>query len=134
MDTELLKTKALIQYVSLTTLILLFPQLYVNSEKVGHAVFPLNRPGSDLTAGEKGHWEEAPLLDPYEQHWPEEQAVQTPVIMVGCHRHSFDSGFRGFMSKRTALDELAIWTRFLVVNRTHDETLYFTGGYSELLI
>ena len=31
-----------------------------------------------------------------------------------------------------SFDELALWTRKLGVNRTHDETEYFMAGYSEL--
>ncbi len=51
--------------------------------------------------------------------------------MVGCHRNSRDDSFRDFGYGDAKYDELAIWTRKLRVNRTHDETLYFTGGYSE---
>ena len=30
---------------------------------------------------------------------------------------------------QASIDEAAIWTRQLTVNMTHDETLYFLGGY-----
>lgn len=108
-------------------------ELYVNSEKVGHAVFPLERPRYGDPAAPAGNWLEARPLDPTDdtQYGWDGMAVDPPVLMVGCHRHSGDTGFRDFSGKTTIFDELTIWTRQLEINRTHDETLYFLGGYCE---
>ena len=54
-----------------------------------------------------------------------------PYIMIGCHRNSDDTDFRDFSFSSCSVDELAFWTRKLIVNRTHDETMYFMSEHSE---
>jgi hypothetical protein len=53
--------------------------------------------------------------------------------MVGCHRNVDDRKFRNFCMPSTSYDELTIWTRKLGTNASVDETLFFTGGYGDLL-
>lgn len=103
--------------------------MFVNRVKVGQAVYPIERPGKSDT--EVGDWKpvaEQPRIYA-ENALGERSAHDPPYIMIGCHRNSEDADFRDFSHDNSAYDELAIWTRKLVVNRTHDETLYFTGGY-----
>merc|ERR1711892_1609815 len=58
-------------------------------------------------------------------------------MMFGCHYDVIENGeevggkFDHFHD--ATLDEMAIWTRKLQINKTHDETLYFLGGYVEKL-
>jgi hypothetical protein len=49
--------------------------------------------------------------------------------MVGCHKRSDKAEFEGFAYPDSKFDELAMWPRWLVVNRTHNEILYFMGDY-----
>ncbi len=93
----------------------------------------MQRPRFGDAAAPAGNWLEARPLDPTDdtQYGWEGKAERPPVLMVGCHRHSGDNDFRDFSQKRSVFDEVNIWTRQLEVNRTHDETLYFTGGYCE---
>ena len=101
-------------------------ELYVNAEKVGHAIKPLDRPNG-------GEWNEEPVLSPgaMDRTW-RRVAKEPPIAMIGCHRTSNDTEFRNFCRPNTVFDELAIWTRKLEVNRTHNEVLYFTAGYGEM--
>ena len=101
-------------------------ELYVNAEKVGHAIKPLDRPNG-------GEWNEEPVLSPgaMDRTW-RRVAKEPPIAMIGCHRTSNDTEFRDFCRPNTVFDELAIWTRKLEVNRTHNEVLYFTAGYGEM--
>ena len=53
-----------------------------------------------------------------------------PVMLIGCHKTGdVDDDYRHFGGG--AYDELAIWTRRLIVNRSIDETHFFTGGHSK---
>ncbi len=112
-------------------------QLYVDSKRVAHAIYPLTRPNEGEAETPKGKWLEAKPLDPEDatqSGWPEEvKGSKKPVIMVGCHRTSADEGFRDFSQSEATFDEIAVWTRRLEINRTHEETLYFTGGYCKEL-
>ena len=110
-------------------------QLYVNSEKVGHAIFPLQRPRYDAASNDLGAWLEGPSLDPVDPAqpgWNTQVALRAPVLMLGCHRTAADAAFRDYADYAVRrYDEVNIWVRRLEVNRTHDETLYFNGGYCE---
>ena len=103
-------------------------EMYVNAEKVGHAIQPIQRP-KYVNQSDIGIWVDAgPLTpNPADPAWGGHD--RPPVIMVGCHRNTDDSSFRHYATSATSYDELSIWTRKLEVNRTHEETLYFTGGY-----
>lgn len=104
-------------------------ELYVNAEKVGHSMKPELRPepSGNATVGE---WEPRPQLEPvYTDRTWRYIAMTPPIAMIGCHRTSDDPTFRDFSRANTAFDELAVWTRKLEVNRTHNEILYFTAGY-----
>ena len=100
--------------------------MYINAEKVGHAIKPLDRPN--------GKWEEAAVLTPdkMDRSW-RRVAQEPPVALIGCQRTSNETGFRDFNRPGTRFDELAIWTRKLEVNRTHNEVLYFTAGYGKFI-
>jgi hypothetical protein len=102
-------------------------ELYVNAEKIGHAIKPLDRPIA-------GSWEEkATLIPVYTDPTWRNAAMTPPIAMIGCHRNSEDATFRDFCRAGTAYDEMTIWTRKLQVNRTHNEVLYFTGGYGKTI-
>ena len=115
-------------------------ELYFNLEKVGHAVLPVPRP--DDGAGNAVPWtEEPPLslpaLDPAGNPIP--GAVEGPAVMMfGCQYEQMEEGQAVAPPKfdhfhEAIFDEMAIWTRKLNKNKTHDETLYFLGGYVEEL-
>jgi hypothetical protein len=107
-------------------------ELYVNLEKVGHVVSPVaNDDGSPIT------WEELPpvslqKLDPAGNPIPG-QMEGPAVMMFGCHYEQMEDGADvtpGFAHFHEAtFDEMAIWTRRLVKNKSLDETLFFLGGY-----
>ena len=103
--------------------------MYVNAEKIGHAIKPLKKPSRPPPEVEN-KWIERPLLEPdwRKPSW-NKIAEEAPIMMIGCHRNSDDENYRDFCREDTAFDELAIWTRKLNVNRTHNEVLYFTAGY-----
>ena len=105
--------------------------MYVNAEKVGHAIKPELRPVVDEAVDPpERSWTERPTLDPvYTERTWRYVATEPPVAMIGCHRNSDDQTFRDFARPGTNFDELAMWTRKLQVNRTHNEILYFTAGY-----
>ena len=107
-------------------------QLYVNLEKVGHVVAPVaNDDGTPIT------WTELPpvtlpKLDPAGNPIPGQ--IEGPsVMMFGCHYEQMEDGADvtpGFAHFHEAsFDEMAIWTRALVKNKSLDETLFFLGGY-----
>lgn len=91
-------------------------ELYVNLERVGHVLLP------EFT--EAGTTQFRNISD------AQINKADPPVIMIGCHwDHQLDSGEGDFMGYSNAeFDEIALWTRQLVVNKTHDETVYFFGG------
>lgn len=104
-------------------------ELFVNAKKVGHSIFPLEKPSAN--------WIEGGQLIPSENDdtwnvlpYPR----RPPVLMVGCHRNEDSPTFEYFGDYNSSFDELAIWTRKLRVNRTHDETLLFLDGYSEFFV
>ena len=101
-------------------------ELYVNAEKIGHAIKPLKKPETE--------WIERPLLEPDWRKPSWNKIAETPpIMMIGCHRNSDDENYRDFCREETSFDELTIWTRKLNVNRTHNEVLYFTAGYGNSL-
>ncbi|XP_059078438.1 uncharacterized protein LOC131876911 [Tigriopus californicus] len=102
-------------------------ELFVNAMKVGHSVLPMERPGVNETANDLGSWAEGRVLTP-DGTW-KGGPMDAPIILIGCHRNSDDLTFRYFRGQSVAFDELSIWTRKLEINRTHDESLYFLGGY-----
>merc|ERR1712106_761108 len=118
-------------------------ELYVNLEKVGQAVLPLPRPGyveGNGTAGTEvpGAWTiMEPLRIPSKDSAGNMVAGKydgAPLITFGCHYDQMESGSMLSTPKfdhfhEASIDEMAIWTRRLDINKTHDETLYFLGGY-----
>ena len=126
-------------------------ELYVNLEKVGQAVLPLERPGyvaaavfnaTHNSAEVLGAWGiQPPLKIPAKDATGNIIAGKfedAPTMTFGCHYDTMEDGALLAQPKfdffhEVIMDELAIWTRKLQVNKTHDETLYFLGGYvSEL--
>ena len=106
--------------------------MYVNTRKVGHAFQPMPRPGANPSAGAVGGWRAydpptAPLITA--TRTGETLTQHPPFLMVGCHRNLADEEFRGFAHPGSRFDELAVWTRKLQDNRTHNELLYLTGGF-----
>jgi len=110
-------------------------ELYVNAEKVGHAIKPELRPENDdpdTVDMVERTWTERPTLSPvYTERTWRYVAMDPPIAMIGCHRHFDDATFRDFSRPGTSFDELTVWTRKLQVNRTHNEILYFTAGYDD---
>lgn len=118
-------------------------ELYVNLEKVGQAVLPLNRPGyipGNGTEGSEvpGAWTVMePLKIPAKDSAGNIVAGKydgAPIMTFGCHYDLMESGSMLPSPKfdhfhEASIDEMAIWTRRLDINKTHDETLYFLGGY-----
>ena len=105
-------------------------QMFVNKEKVGHSVLPIERPAA-------GTWDEKPAVGIPAKD-PAGNPIGTaqegpPVMMFGCHYEQMEDGAAvgpGFDHFHEAVfDEMAIWTRELKINKTHDESLYFLGGY-----
>ena len=83
---------------------------------------------------EQGSWtEKLPLTadDSDKESWKTLEDKTPPIIMIGCHRNSEDTKFRDFSLPGAQFDELAIWTRKLQENRSVNELLYLTGGYSK---
>ena len=94
---------------------------------------PLKRPDY-VSLNESGSWtEQLPLTadKTNDKSWQALDDTTPPIVMIGCHRHSEDSKFRDFSLPGAQFDELAIWTRTLLVNRSINELLYLTGGYSK---
>ena len=97
-------------------------ELYLNALKIGHALVPMMRPGSG--------WKEMKPLRA-DSKW-QLTKPSPPIILVGCQRTAVDkNGFRDFGLPGAQYDELAVWIRRLIVNITHNEMLYYTGGYSK---
>ena len=105
-------------------------ELFVNLEKVGQTVLPLERPdGGWITLDPVT----IPAKDSSGKSIPDKYE-EAPVMTFGCHWDTMEDGellpTPGFAHYHEAvLDEVAIWTRKLERNKTHDETLYFLGGY-----
>ncbi len=98
--------------------------MFVNAEKVGHAIYPIDRPPVTKKWNVKRQWSvEARDSD------NKRGAYETPLYMVGCHRNVDDTAFRDFCRPKTIYDEVAIWTRKLIKNKTIDEIVMFMGGY-----
>ena len=109
-------------------------EMYVNQVRVGQAVQPLPRPPTN--------WTQLPPLqlpakDPSGTVIPG-KFEGAPVMMFGCQYTQVENGasltpptFKYFHA--AVFDEMAIWTRKLVTNKTVDETLYFLGGYEASL-
>ena len=94
---------------------------------------PLERPDY-IPPGQIGVWtEQLPLTadKANDESWKTLDDTSPPIIMIGCHRNSEDSIFRDFSLPSAQFDELAIWTKTLKVNRSTNELLYLTGGYSK---
>ena len=117
--------------------------------QVGQSLLPLRRPGyapavapaADGTGGSPevwGNWTilppvQVPRKDVYGNPVPG-QFDGAPVMMFGCHWNQIDGGQVTAPAKfdhfnMASIDEAAVWSRQLTVNMTHDETLYFLGGY-----
>ena len=94
---------------------------------------PMKRPDYNPPY-EPGSWtEKSPLTadDGDKESWKTLEDKTPPIIMIGCHRNSEDTKFRDFSLPGAQFDELAIWTRKLQENRSVNELLYLTGGYSK---
>lgn len=114
-------------------------EMYVNLQKVGHSVLPVSRPKDGN--GAVVPWTALPPVslqakDPAGN--PIAGGLESPVMMFGCHYEQMEGGtdvspgvFDHF--HEATFDEMAIWTRKLVRNKTHDEILFFAGGYVEQL-
>ena len=110
-------------------------QLYVDGQKVGESVLPIKRPSKNPKTGAENSWDvkkpsniQANIIDS-----GLEASHEPPHISIGC-RPEGSSKYKDYARPNTAFDELSIWTRKLVVNRTHNEVEYFLGGYGELWI
>jgi len=112
-------------------------EMHINLEKVGQALLPMERPDFDEETGNPGKWEVLPPLSlPGKNGKGEMKKGVTegpPVIMFGCHYDQLESAGEFTHYSEATYDEMAIWTRKLQVNKTHDETLYFMGGYQSML-
>ena len=115
-------------------------QLYVEGSEVGRTHAPLPRPPAvgNNTGGWKVSWKKSVVSDLLDgsnlgvRH-------SAPFLVLGC---DFDQAawtggsrwsteFRDHARPGTAFDELAMWTRALKKNKTHNEIDYFLGGYGE---
>jgi len=124
-------------------------ELYVNLEKVGHAVLPIQR--ADYTEADPdngidffiGEWDvQEPVRIPKRDQTTGKIIVgefeDGPSMTFGCHFDTLEDGLDISPGKfdhfhDAVLDEMAIWTRKLQINKTHDETLYFFGDYKKEL-
>lgn len=100
---------------------------------VGQSIMPMERPDF-APPNATGTWtEQLPLTadENDKESWQTLEDKSPPIVMIGCHRHSEDTKFRDFSLPGAQFDELAIWTRQLQVNRSINELLYLTGGYSK---
>jgi len=118
-------------------------ELYVNLEKVGQSVLPVPRPGYNPGNGSAGSevpgaWDVMPPLTiPAKDSAGNIVAGKydgAPIMTFGCHYDQMEGGSMLPSPKfdhfhEASIDEVAIWTRRLDINKTHDETLYFLGGY-----
>lgn len=87
-------------------------EMYINQEKVGSTLLPeFTDAGSPTFTAVKDY--QIGDDDP-------------PVVMIGCHYDYDNEAFGGFSGAE--YDELAMWTRKLGTNATHDETEFFLGG------
>ena len=105
--------------------------MYVNADKVGKTHIPLRLPKDD--ENNEKQWEvkpkmkvSSPLLGKTSP-----STHQAPFLLIGCDIGQQASDFKDYCQKGSAFDELAIWTRELEVNRTHNEIEYFLGGYGK---
>ena len=87
-------------------------EMYIDQEKVGSTLLP-----EFTDAG-------SPTFTPVQDYQIGDD--DPPVIMVGCHYDYDSEAFAGFSGGE--YDELALWTRKLGTNATHDETEFFLGG------
>ena len=117
--------------------------MYVDGSEVGRTHAPLPRPtvGNDTSGGRwtvswKGQSVVSDLLD------GSQSGVRhsAPFIVVGCDfdraawvrsKGRWETEFRDHAHPGTAFDELAMWTRALRQNKTHNEIDYFLGGYGK---
>eukprot|EP00095_Tigriopus_kingsejongensis_P004561 maker-scaffold462_size163801-snap-gene-0.37 protein:Tk04561 transcript:maker-scaffold462_size163801-snap-gene-0.37-mRNA-1 annotation:"PREDICTED: uncharacterized protein LOC100378641" len=88
-------------------------ELFVNLERVGHSLMP------EFT--EAGSSSFSPVEDYTINGAP------PPVIMIGCHYDHAQSKYDHFSGAE--FDEIALWSRKLGTNATHDETVFFFGGF-----
>ena len=116
-------------------------EMYVNLEKVGQSLLPLQRPGYvPANATHPAIPGSCTQLPPVQLPSKDGQGMSNgrfdgaPVMMFGCHWNQMAGGADTVPAKfdfynQASIDEAAIWTRHLTINKTHDETLYFLGGY-----
>merc|ERR1719245_569720 len=116
-------------------------EMYVNLEKVGQSLLPLQRPGfvpgNATTPDIPGSWTQLPPVQVPGRDGSGDlngKMDGAPVMMFGCHWNQMADGVNTIPAKfdyynQASIDEAAIWTRQLTINKTHDETLYFLGGY-----
>merc|ERR1719510_1490337 len=115
-------------------------EMFVNLEKVGQSLMPLTRPGyqarddsvSPATPEVPGAWTvlspaAIPAKDP--SGTPMIGKTESPIMTFGCHYNQLALTPKFDYFNEASIDEVAIWTRQLIKNKTHDETLYFLGGY-----
>ena len=53
------------------------------------------------------------------------------VMFFFSRSKKWSTTYKDYARPGTAFDELAIWTRALKSNKTHNEMDYFLGGYGE---
>ena len=87
-------------------------EMYINQERVGSTLLP-----EFTDAG-------SPTFIPAKDY--QIGGSDPPVVMIGCHYDYDNDAFGGFSGGE--YDELALWTRKLRTNATHDETEFFLGG------
>ena len=98
----------------------------MNAEKVGHAIYPVDKPAAT------GKWDVKPQWSvEVRNEKKRRESYEIPFYMIGCHRTVDDTKFRDFCRPGTSFDEVAIWTRKLVKNKTIDEIVMFMGGYGK---
>lgn len=88
-------------------------ELFVNLERVGHSLLPeFTEAGSSSFSPVEGYTI---------------NGAPPPVVMVGCHYDHANAKFDHFSGAE--FDEIALWSRKLGTNATHDETIFFFGGF-----
>ena len=115
-------------------------EMYVNLEKVGQSLMPMTRPGyqprddsvNPATPEVPGAWTvlppvSIPAKDP--SGTPMAGKTESPIMTFGCHYNQLALNPQFDYFNEASIDEVAIWSRQLIKNKTHDETLYFLGGY-----
>ena len=113
-------------------------QLYVDGSEVGRTHAPLPRPTVGNDTGWKVSWKQTVVSDLLDGS---QSGVRhsAPFIVVGCDfdraawvgGRRWETEFRDHAHPGTAFDELAMWTRALRENKTHNEIDYFLGGYGK---